>query len=57
MVGMPEFLARFLTKLLAKFLTRVFDQVFLGQKIQCTVLLGRRNTVLRYISNPNSGDF
>ena len=51
MIGVPWFLARFLTRFLARFLTRVFGQGFLGQKMQCTVLLGRRNTVLQYYRN------
>ena len=45
---MPGFLARVLTRFLARRLTRFFGQVFLGQEIQCTVLLGRRKTVLQF---------
>ena len=32
MVGVPGFLARFLTRVLARFLTRVFGQGFLDRK-------------------------
>ena len=59
MVGVPGFLARFLTRFLARFLTRVFGEGLLGQKIQFysttgtekysfTVLPGQKNRVLQY---------
>ena len=48
MVGVPGFLARFLTRFWARFLTRVFGQGFWDRKYSFTVLPGQKNTVLQY---------
>ena len=44
--------ARIFGQIFDQIFGQVFDQVFwpgfFGQKIQCTILLGRRNTVLQY---------
>ena len=54
MVGMLDFLTRYLTRLWARFLTTGFGQGFGDRKYSFIVLLGSGNTVLQFFRRSNT---